>query len=263
MSHKTLINGTGYELKGGKTLVNGTGYSVKQGKTLVNGAGYDIGFNISISNLGIGSIVKINENGTPVNYIIVHRGIPDTSIYDSTSDGVWVLREDIRNFDAWASTSNCKGYPYSTLSTTLNTTIYNMYDSNIQSCIKQVNIPCRYIYESGPGRYGRVANFARKVFALSCYELGWYTNDWQSPCADGAILSYFANGGSRDPSSGNSWGLRTIGFSDGDIWRPYFYGERDNNRSYTDSLTNYCDARPAMVLDYNTIVTSDGLVVGL
>lgn len=44
MSHKTLVNGTAYEVKGGKCLVNGTGYDIKKGRTLIGGTGYDITF---------------------------------------------------------------------------------------------------------------------------------------------------------------------------------------------------------------------------
>lgn len=44
MAGRTLINGTGYQIKGGLTLVNGTGYAIKKGRTLVNGTGYDISF---------------------------------------------------------------------------------------------------------------------------------------------------------------------------------------------------------------------------
>lgn len=44
MSHKTLVNGTVYEVKGGKCLVNGTAYSIKKGRTLIGGTGYDITF---------------------------------------------------------------------------------------------------------------------------------------------------------------------------------------------------------------------------
>lgn len=44
MSHKTRVNGTIYEVKGGKCLVNGTAYSVKKGRTLIGGTGYDITF---------------------------------------------------------------------------------------------------------------------------------------------------------------------------------------------------------------------------
>ena len=44
MSHKTLVNGTAYKVKGGKCLVNGTSYDIKKGRTLIGGTGYDITF---------------------------------------------------------------------------------------------------------------------------------------------------------------------------------------------------------------------------
>ena len=48
-THKTLINGTAYEVKGGKCLVNGTVYSIKKGRTLIGGTGYDITFTPDVS----------------------------------------------------------------------------------------------------------------------------------------------------------------------------------------------------------------------
>ena len=47
MAHKTLVNGTVYEVKGGKCLVNGTAYSINKGRTLIGGTGYDITFSPS------------------------------------------------------------------------------------------------------------------------------------------------------------------------------------------------------------------------
>jgi hypothetical protein len=44
MAHKTMVDGTNYEIKGGRTLVNGTAYSIKNGKTLVDGTAYEVGF---------------------------------------------------------------------------------------------------------------------------------------------------------------------------------------------------------------------------
>lgn len=43
-THKTLVNGTVYEVKGGKCMVGGTVYDIKKGRTLINGTGYDITF---------------------------------------------------------------------------------------------------------------------------------------------------------------------------------------------------------------------------
>ena len=41
-ANKTLIDGTGYDVKAGKCLVGGTAYAIKKGRTLVNGTGYDV-----------------------------------------------------------------------------------------------------------------------------------------------------------------------------------------------------------------------------
>lgn len=48
-THKTLVNGTVYEVKGGKCLINGTAYNIKKGRTLINGTGYDINFEPDVS----------------------------------------------------------------------------------------------------------------------------------------------------------------------------------------------------------------------
>lgn len=43
-THKTLINGTAYTVKGGKCMVNGTVYNILKGRTLIDGTGWDIAF---------------------------------------------------------------------------------------------------------------------------------------------------------------------------------------------------------------------------
>ena len=48
-THKTLVNGTAYEVMGGKCMVNGTVYNIKKGRTLINGTGYDINFEPDVS----------------------------------------------------------------------------------------------------------------------------------------------------------------------------------------------------------------------
>lgn len=48
-THKTLVNGTVYTVKGGKCMVNGTVYNILKGRTLINGTGYDINFEPDVS----------------------------------------------------------------------------------------------------------------------------------------------------------------------------------------------------------------------
>ena len=41
-THKALVNGTVYEVKGGKCMVGGTVYNILKGRTLIDGTGWDI-----------------------------------------------------------------------------------------------------------------------------------------------------------------------------------------------------------------------------
>lgn len=52
MAHRTLINGTSYEILGGKTMRDGTGCNFESGRVLVNGTGYDIPFLIPVTIVG-------------------------------------------------------------------------------------------------------------------------------------------------------------------------------------------------------------------
>lgn len=44
MAHKTLVDGTAYEVVGARPFVDGTAYSIKNGKALVDGTAYEISF---------------------------------------------------------------------------------------------------------------------------------------------------------------------------------------------------------------------------
>lgn len=72
-THKTLVDGTAYEVKGGKCLVNGTVYSIKKGLALVDGTETEIKFqngytwvlnkNPNLSS-GLNINVSFTSNGT-------------------------------------------------------------------------------------------------------------------------------------------------------------------------------------------------------
>lgn len=44
MAHKVMVDGTVYDVTGGKTLIDGTQYSIKNGKTMADGTVYEVGF---------------------------------------------------------------------------------------------------------------------------------------------------------------------------------------------------------------------------
>lgn len=189
MSNKTLINGTGYELKGGKTLVNGTGYSVKQGKTLVNGAGYTVGFGTPVSSLAIGQTVFMDVRGTRSKFLIVHQGNPDPNEYDASCEGTWLLIKDSNFVHSW-NTSATSIYAESSVHNWLNTDVLD--GINVKNLIKSVKIP----YHDGNGLTGTHKNLSNglqcKLFLLSLMECGYPGKNQIS--TEGSKLDYFELG---------------------------------------------------------------------
>lgn len=69
MAHKTRVNGTNYEISGGKTLVNGTAYKIDKGKTLVGGTAYSISFGPpALANCTPAQIQQVAQSGQAPNY---------------------------------------------------------------------------------------------------------------------------------------------------------------------------------------------------
>ena len=218
--------------------------------------------NVKLGTKAVGSVLKLNLNGSPKNFIVVHQGKP-SSLYDDSCDGTWVLMQDIHSTRQWDGSNN--DYKNSDIHSWLNGTFLNLFDANIREAIKQVKIP----YHNGTGSSGSVASGANglscKIFLLSGYELGWTTGDNPYFPVDGAKLDYFTAGtgsaanqkriakynGSatywwaRSPRTGGS-SLVWYVYSDGDYLNRWF------------SSTN--GVRPAFVLPSTLSVSDDGTV---
>lgn len=267
MAHKTLIDGTAYEVKGGRTLINGTGYSIKGGRTLVDGTGYDISFlsGILASDIAVGSSVYLMENGTAAEYMVVHQGLP-SSMYDASCDGTWLLRKDCYETREWHS-SNSNSYKTSTIHSYLNLSFIDLLDSDIRAVVKLVKIP----YVNGTGLDGSVASGANglsaKIFLLSGYEVGFNTSVNSDFPVDGAKLDYFESG---DTSGGTNRAKR-IAYLDGKATFWWLRSPLTNINEgawgvYTGGSCNYgycsnsLSIRPALVLpstalfDQNTLI---------
>lgn len=160
--------------------------------------------------IDVGTEVILNENGQPVNYLIVNQGIP-SALYDASCEGTWLLRKDIAENRQWHSFNN-NDYENSTIDNYLNTTFLNLFESNIRDAIKQVKIP----YRKGAG-YGKTvtsgaSGLSAKIFLLSSTEVS-FNHDYM-PTNEGAELSYFAGcadnkriaylNGSRPPAGGSA-----------------------------------------------------------
>lgn len=146
---------------------------------------------ILASNLAVGDIVKLTENGTPVEYIVVNQGIPTggESLYDSSCNGTWLLRKDIHS-----GMQTARLYTDSPVNTWLNGDFFNSLGAIEQAIIKQVKIPYCSSPSSGTVASG-VNGLPVKSFILCPYEVGGatYSNISNSPI-DGVKLNYFENG---------------------------------------------------------------------
>lgn len=203
-----------------------------------------------ISTLEVGTLVKINENGAPVEYLIVNQGLPSW-MYDASCDGCWVLRKDIAENRIWDSSNN--DYKNSDIQAYLNGGWLSRYSAGVLSQIKQVKIP----YQNGTGSGGSVASGANglscKLFLLSGYEVGLTTSEDPNFPIDGVKLSYFDSGYSSTATnkriatwdgSATEWRLRSP-----DMGWPYAvfcvlpegYGE-------SITCTEWLGVRPAFIL---------------
>lgn len=212
-----------------------------------------------ISTLEVGTLVKINENGAPVEYLIVNQGLP-SSMYDASCDGCWVLRKDIAENRTWDITNN--DYKNSGIHAYLNGNWTSRYEAGILSQIKQVKIP----YQNGTGTGGSVASGANglscKIFLLSGYEVGFSTSDSSQFPRDGAKLSYFSSGTS---SSANNKRIANYNGSAAFWWlrSPYtrntYYVWYVFSNGYYDPW-NYNEAygvRPALILPSTALVDDE------
>lgn len=147
----------------------------------------------TISTLTVGSSVYLNENGSPVEYLIVHTGLPDATLYDSSCDGVWLLRKDLLKKRTWGGNNN--DYQNSDVHTYLNSDIMSSFDVQVQNIIKQVKIP--YINGNGSSwSLGSLANgLSAKIFLPSLFEIGLTAGT--SNEHDGVCLNYFDDNSKR------------------------------------------------------------------
>ena len=212
-----------------------------------------------ISTLEVGTLVKINENGAPVEYLIVNQGLP-SSMYDASCDGCWVLRKDIAENRAWDSSNN--DYKNSDIQAYLNGGWLSRYSAGVLSQIKQVKIP----YQNGTGSGGSVASGANglscKLFLLSCYEVGFSTSDDSWFPHDGAKLSYFSSGMG---SAANNKRIANYNGSATDWWFRSPNTDNTGNVWYVSSYGGYynwdCNiaygVRPALILPSTALVDTD------
>ena len=199
-----------------------------------------------LSDLEEGDLVKMNENGSPVEFYVSKQ---DYEIELNGSGRVLLVRKDCYDDRMWDS-GNVNAYASSDLDSWFNSTYKNMLDADIRSLIGTTKIR----YTPGNGN-NTVDTLERAVFALSATELGqsasWFNVEGSAlPIANTLKIAYL-NGDAntqwtRSPST--SYAGSAV-FLD-------FYGSVSN-----DGCRGTDGSRPAFTLPSSLSVSDDGLIV--
>ena len=219
------------------------------------------------SDLPVGSVVKLMESGTAVEYLVVNQGIPSNSdLYDASCDGTWLLRKDIHSNRQW-NTSDENIYETSAINTWLNGDFFNLFGTVERATIKTVKIPYRKDGGFGGTDQSGADGLLCKVFLLGGYELGWTAFDVQYFPKDGAKLSYFESGNGTSAtnkriaklngSTANWWLRSQYTRYTYDVW-----GVSSASYNYSGNLaSNSYGIRPALIIPSTAKFDSTTLIL--
>lgn len=211
-----------------------------------------------LGSVAVGKIVTINPVG---DFILVHQGNPDKSIYDPSCNGTWLLLKNSYTERIWDNRNN---YADSNIVSYLNTTFDKLFTGVVSENILTVKIP--YYYNGT--LYSLDNGFQCKSFLPAMVELGYNTEDSETDPnsyvpTDGAILEYFKG--------------TATGFNDEDVKRECDarYWHRTPYTSTTDQIwttsaagrATYRDGsyeygvRPMLIMNKYTVIDGSNIIV--
>lgn len=259
MAHKTLINGTAYEVKGGKCMVSGTVYSIKKGRTLIGGTGYDITFAppydpVFANNTWEQIIAACHNNEVPDTWKVAdHKPMTINGVdyqidiigknHDTYSDGsgkaplTFQLHDcygEIKNMNS--SNTNSGGWTSCAMRSTHLPAILALMPTEVQSGIREVNK-----LTSAGNQSATINTTADKLFLLSEVEI--FGRSTYSKSGEGAQYDYYKAGNSHVKSyNGNA----------------YIWWERS---PYGSNSTNFCIVN-SYGASYNIAHSARGVAFG-
>ena len=225
---------------------------------------------VPASEIAVGTSVFLTVDGTLTEYIIINQGKPqNSSNYDETANGTWIIRKDALIQKAYAASYTTNGlqqYDGSDIDTYLE----NTYAPKIAeiAAIETVNVPVSAWTTSNAWSNSKIA---RKAFALSAMEVGWSTGLSSAIAGyEGGRCEYFLDGESTDANNKRikyyngaavGWWTRSInGVSSTDRMRRWYMrtsGGRDADPCYG---TGYYYV-PAHVLKANAKIDDNMKVI--
>lgn len=202
--------------------------------------------NKAISTLAVGSIIKLNESGSPVEFYVCKHD------YESELNGMGrtlVVRKDRYDTRQWHS-SNVNAYASSAIDSWLNSTYKNLLDADIRGVIGTTKIK----YTPGNGN-NTVGTLERAIFLLSATELNrsasWFNVEGTALEIASSLQIAHGNGSAvvqwtRSPHTDDTYGAVCL-YTDGYV--------------RSGSCISTYGSHPAFTLPSTTLVDDSGNVV--
>lgn len=248
------VDGTARKIKGGYIGVDGKARKIKKGYIGDENGVARLCWSSEkkLSEYTVGSIVYLLESGKNVEYIVVHQGKPNSSAYDSSCDGTWLLRKDCYAETSWYY-ENKNNYATSTLNTqTLNTTFLNKFKTAVKSAIKTAAVPVGN------------STLNQKIFLLSGNEVGWTKSNNSNLVSEGACLDYFNGCSVTDAkrianysNAATKWWTRSR--STLDSYNAFYI--TDTGGMGIDGVSTSNGIRPALIMNSDTLFDSNNVIV--
>ena len=225
MAHKTLVNGTVYEVKGGKCMVGGTVYNILKGRTLIGGAGYDITFaptydSVFANNTWQQIIEACHNNAVPDTWDVADQKPMTINGVDYQIDIIGKNHDDYANGSGKApltfqlhdcyvdqkamnsSNTNSGGWTRCAMRSTHLPAILALMPTEVQNGIREVNK-----LTSAGGGSSTINTTADNLFLLSEVEI--FGSTTYSAAGEGTQYDYYKAGNSKVKklygSAGNWW----------------------------------------------------------
>lgn len=214
------------------------------------------------SDYAVGESVYLIENGAQVEYLVVHQGLPDATLYDASCNGTWLLRKAIyANRAVNSGTNDYSGV--NSIHNYLNNDFINLFDDATKAAVKQVKIPHSkgYLYPSTA--FGGADGLDAKIFLLAYCEIGGSAQTHIPE--DGVKLDYFPAGSDNNTSriaylnnTATNWWLRTA-ITSSSVGGSVVGAKGNILGSY--NVTSSFGIRPALIVQSNTKFDSDTNVI--
>lgn len=212
--------------------------------------GFTKQINVNLATANIGDIVELPFAGKMRKHRVLHKGNPNSALYDSSCDGAWVAPIDIVSTATWSFSSDTQ---YT------NSAIYSAAEGNlgkyadfVRNAIKLVKIP--YCVGNGSSTVKSMANgHACHLFPLSGYELGWTQTTSRDFPIDGSVLSYFSGTAAidqkriltKDGVASEYWLRSQTATTTANVWYVLNNGGYNYNKYDQNKGVAYCFVLPA------------------